>query len=99
MLKQYIYRNRNGKRQRVGVLVGTTVKNQIVLGYSLCCPEDTFDRDKGLAIALGRALSPKQIGCPPSIENDVWDFALRCIRYFKDARIFDENDDFNMIGE
>lgn len=92
MIKQYIYRNRNGQRQKVGLFFGTTIKNQIVIGFSLCSREDKFDRDKALAIAVGRALSPKSQECPPSISDEACDFADRCVKYFKDSRIFYANE-------
>lgn len=87
MLKQYIMRNRNGKRQKVGMFFGTTLRDEIVIGYSLCCPQDKFDKDKALAIAVGRALSPHVNPCPPSIYADAIRFAERCERYFKDAHL------------
>lgn len=87
MIRQYIYRNRNGKRTKVGLLVGAAIRDQIVIGYSLCCREDKFDKDTALAIAVGRALSHKAQECPPSILQDACRFAARCERYFQDAHL------------
>lgn len=87
-IRQYIYRNRNGHRQKVGLLFGSTIKNRIVIGFSLCSAVDKFDKDKALAIAVGRALSARTQDCPPSIEKVAGEFAERCIRYFRDARIW-----------
>lgn len=87
MLKQYIYRRKNGQRRKVGMFFATTIRDEIVIGYSLCCPEDKFDKDKALAIAMGRALSPHVSPCPPSIYKDALEFAGRCQRYFQDAHL------------
>jgi len=87
MIRQYIYRNRKGQRRKVGMLVATTIRDEIVVGYSLCCPQDEFDREKAFGIAIGRALSPHVSPCPPSIYKDAIAFAERCERYFKDAHL------------
>ena len=51
-LKQYI---RNDKRQKVGVMIATTVGDSIGIGVSKCHEEkDVFDMDRGHSIAEKR---------------------------------------------
>jgi hypothetical protein len=87
MLKQFIKKRRNGQMQKVGMFFGTTVKDQIVIGYSLCSAKDVFNKDIALVMAMGRALSAHVSPCPPSIYNEAIEFAERCEKYFKDAHL------------
>ena len=99
MIKQYIYRVRNGNRRKVGLLVAVKDGGYIGLGYSLCSKLDKFDSDKAHVIAVGRATvsNNRFINYPPSIINDVRCFALRAQRAFKESALFPA-DEFILFG-
>ena len=76
------------KRHNVGILIGvlTSGKDEVVIGWSRCRKDDTFDRSFGLDQAftnLGKSI-------PPSFVQDVKQFRVRCFRYFKDAQHISE---------
>jgi hypothetical protein len=96
-ITQYILKNRNGKKTKVGLLLGCVINNKIRIGYSLCCKDDEFDADYALALASIRALDPREDVCPPSIENDAYAFAERCARYFK-GKAFYQGEDAHKIS-
>lgn len=88
ILTQHIYKNRNGKRTKVGMFLGLVIDNEIRVGYSLCSKEDTFDAEYALALAGIRALSDEPDECPPSIGREAGEFADRCLRYFKGSTLW-----------
>ena len=83
-------RNPPKANKRIGVLVGQKDSEGVVrIGWSKAnlAAGDTFDAKMGLDIALGRiahSRANKQI--PNSIYPQYAAFALRCSRYFKDAK-------------
>lgn len=87
MLKEYIRKRRNGKLEKVGLLVAVEAGGFVRIGFSLCSKEDKFDKAKAEVIAVGRAYSDKSHDCPPSILGDAEAFAKRCVRYFKGAKL------------
>lgn len=94
---QYIRRRRRGQDRKIGVLVGVPVydsKGTVMgfdMGFALCHKLDTFNRDKAMNIALGRALARRKdtLYVPHSIADDVKEFRSRCERYFKSAPQFE----------
>lgn len=77
-LVQFI-RDRHGKR--IGVLVSNEYNS---IGWSLCnVRKERFDRDRGLAIARGRAILGSGTKVPLSIIETVGKFLERTRRYFK----------------
>jgi len=93
MLVQYIVRNRNKQKQKVGCLVGICEDGEIGIGWSLCGPEDKFDKHRAKQMAIGRASkfyplynhSYIVLFLPPSIVDEASNFYERCKRYFKEA--------------
>ena len=87
MLIKYIVRNRNKQKQKVGCLVGVCVDGVVHVGYSLCHPEDVFDKNRAKQIALGRAMKTGWKQYPASLKTDVEFFYKRCWRYFKEPEL------------
>lgn len=79
----------NRRRQKVGVVLAKKNDNGLVgIGWSLCNPKDSFNKDHAISIAEGRA--EKWGGCdviPHSIRNDVDVIFNRASRYFKNCDI------------
>ena len=74
----------NRKQQRTGTLVAHKFNDEhFSIGYSLCNPNDRFDRYRSLQIAFDRALKDVQYNYPHSIKNDVEKFIDRAERYYK----------------
>ena len=75
----------NRRRQKVGVVLAKKVSNGTVgIGWSLCNPKDSFNKDHAITIAEGRA--EKWGGSDPiphSISEDVGIIFDRATRYFK----------------
>lgn len=93
LIKQHV---RKGKNQRnVGVLVGLkTDSGNVNIGWSKCTlkregkPVDTYNRDRGIEIAVGRAIDPKDHGnIPHLVKSNLDAFKDRCKRYFKTKAI------------
>lgn len=80
----------NKKKQRVGVVVATMGNNgdAAYLGWSRCNARagDTFDRELGLKIALGRALEVSVEPVPNSLAAQYAIMKERAKKYFKDAQ-------------
>ena len=78
------------KGQRIGVVVAI---GPGILGWSLCDSADVFDRDKGLHIALGRAVHAEIIEpitrinfyatVPDSLLDICKAMMIRSLQYFK----------------
>jgi len=101
MLVQYIKRG----IKRKGVIVAFTEPGteNIYIGWSLCHPNDSFDKDIGKDIAINRAIKwhyhiknrnslydPKEINhltVPISIDQQLYKFILRAERYFKNLEV------------
>lgn len=96
MLVKY-FRDRSGHKR--GVFYAARPKQQdlgraashYVAGFSMCAPEDDFDRDTGLSLAKLRAhqwqnkSSDAFEEIPQSMKGEFLRFLGRCDRYFKDA--------------
>lgn len=87
MLIQYIVRNRNKQKQKVGCLVGMVVNESVCIGWSLCSPEDTFNKQRAKQMAIGRASTGGWMTYPPSIREEAEEFHRRCFRYFKEPEL------------
>jgi len=82
---QYTKDNRNNP---VGVVVALKNANgEVWVGHSRAnrSKGDEFNRDRGLDIALDRALKRSIASIPPSMAEDVLNMANRAARYFKVA--------------
>lgn len=85
-IHQYFYKGHKNRR-RVGVFVARAVNDhQYGVGFSLCCPLDDFDCQKGIEIAAGRALkNPTTFeALPDSMQIAFNRFEQRAARHFKD---------------
>lgn len=91
---EYIRRNKDGKKMKVGVILGLNDKGVIKIGWSKCNFKDgdKFDPIKGVVIAKQRAKGTLFIEdavdtpTPSCIRHQVRQFGARCVRYFKSAR-------------
>jgi hypothetical protein len=88
MVSKFIYKNRNGKLDRVGLFLGTVIKGELRVGYSLCSRDDDFDVDYAVALATARILLPD--ACPPSIINQRNEFISLCIEHLNDFTVCTE---------
>lgn len=86
LIKTYIRDEKNNPR---GVAVAVRRNDEIFYGFSLCNPEDVYDKELGLKIAVNRAESPTYL--LPGVEdryvavlNAYEDLEARALRYFKD---------------
>jgi len=88
VLHEYVKERVAGRRQTVGVIVGTLVKGQIVTGWAKTNLKagDKYNKGYGLTLALDRArgqqVSPE---IPPQMVRQMTEFRNRCVRYFKQA--------------
>lgn len=94
---EYITKNKNSRKQKIGIILGAKYGDEIRFGWSKCNEKagDTFDRVNGLNIARERAggvtfpITKEPImNChlPSCMKRKMRQFAGRCIRYFKDAK-------------
>jgi hypothetical protein len=104
-LKEYVRARRQGRNEKVGVLIGFVDENKVLkIGYSQCNPLDYFDKQRGLEIAIGRALTisdkvkdydKSQFGwfvddvMPQSTRKVLCGFIFRCKKYFQNATSVD----------
>lgn len=93
-LVEYIRKNVNGQRQRVGVLYATVEPNttDILIGWSKVNTKakDVFSPVVALNIAKQRSYAKNVYTLPQmpsSIKKDVKQFEKRCLRYFKGCNI------------
>lgn len=92
MQKEIVQYLKNKKGHKLGVLVGMKGEDNIVrVGYSAYAQArewTPFDKEKGLAIARGRAVSPRLDkptniqDLPFSVQTNIEAFLIRCDRYF-----------------
>ena len=86
---EYITKNKNNRKQRIGIILGAKYGDEIRFGWSKCNTKlgDAFDKAEGLKIARNRAgnlvAMPKLPSC---MKRRARQFSGRCIRYFKDAK-------------
>jgi hypothetical protein len=92
MLKEYI---RNKRGNPIGILLSDNYAGVIEFGYSLCHKKDTYDKEKGHLIALGRLHHPKFLDFPNSIHEQYYRFQERSKKYFKNAVIIEQPEDSN----
>src|ERR1022692_2322060 len=83
-ITQNIYKNRNGKRQKVGVLVSKNKNGKILVGYSVCHKHDDFNIHEAYVLA-GKRMTESVLNPPNSINSDLKKFFGRCMRYYKNA--------------
>ena len=88
-LIEYVKKNVNGRKQKVGVLYGcVTPNNGIGIGWSKTNikKNDAFDPVKGLELAKNRSKAMSITALPmlpSSMKTPVKNFEKRCLRYFK----------------
>lgn len=62
----------------------------IKFGYSLCHSAlDKFNKDRGLDIAVDRALCNRPLNVPDSMKEKFAHFKTRCDKYYKQLVIFE----------
>ena len=79
-----------GRRQKVGLFLGTVVKGVIVTGWSKVNLKmgDKYDKKRGCEIALSRANGTMPTPpLPPQLKKEYRNFQIRCLRYFKQAKM------------
>jgi hypothetical protein len=86
IIKQYIRDEKNNPR---GVTVAVRENNEVFYGFALYNPEDKYDKDRGLKIALARATAPayQLPNVPDRLESVLKaydDLEARALKYFKD---------------
>lgn len=84
MIKQNIYRNRNGKKTKVGMMKAFNIDGKVRVGFSLCSKYDDFSQELAENISSERAWKDK-IKVPSSLRGELEAFLLRAKRYFKDC--------------
>ena len=95
---------RTSKGEPKGVLIAKKADDGIVyLGYSLCCKEDKFVKQKGLTIAMSRidkAIRSNDYhrhmlsAIPDSLKKILPSFIYKCTKYFKVSSViigYEEN--------
>ena len=93
-MQNYIYEFvKNSKKKPVGVVlasVSPTRNNTVYLGWSRCnIKKEPFDKQRGLAIALGRATKEGGVDCvPQSMFLELDNMRVRATKYFKDKTVF-----------
>lgn len=77
-------KNRNPRGMLIAIKKGK--KGNFHIGYSMCRKEDTFDKNMGFKIALGRAETNNYdtfINSPHAIRKMLTGFVQRCEKYYK----------------
>lgn len=85
-ITQNIYRNRDGKRAKVGVLVSCIKHGKVKIGYSLCNKVDEYNEKEAYVLA-GQRMADATLTPPSSIKKDVILFLDRCDRYYKNGDV------------
>lgn len=86
MVSKFIYKNRNGELQRVGLFLGTIIDGELRVGHSLCSKEDEFDLEYAVALASMRTLLPD--ACPPSIVAKRDEFVELCKQHLEGTYVY-----------
>ncbi len=91
----YIYKFvKNNKKQPVGVVVAKasdTSAPAVFVGWSRCkvTGGDTFNKERGLKIALGRAEhGGGEDKVPHSMTDEITAMGQRATKYFKDKKVY-----------
>lgn len=77
MLVKYV---RNRKRRPVGVVVAT---GKYHVGWSLCDKKDEWDKEVGMAMAVGRAVMPKTGFPAQTVDKAVIEMKARAVAHYK----------------
>jgi len=86
-IRRYI-RNRNGNPR--GVLLAVKREDGSVgFGWSLCNRKDSYNKDFGLNIALGRAVEGSNVTPPRPVVKLREDFLNRAAKYFRTEAVAD----------
>jgi hypothetical protein len=89
LIKEYI-RDKKNNPYGVAVAVKDETTNQVFYGFSICNKVDKYDKNRGIAIAVNRALSKDGYSLPESpatvraIMIRFKSLEDRAVRYFKD---------------
>jgi hypothetical protein len=88
-IHEYVRERVTGKgKQIVGIIVGTVIDGMICTGWAKCNLKegDVFSKEEGISIAINRAYdSIPTPELPIQMRNQMREFQIRCIRYFKQA--------------
>ena len=83
-------------KEKIGVLYSDVIDGEIAIGFSVCHKPDVFDADRGMKIAIGRAIAyvDKKFNRPLTDRQRVFIPAImypafikyieRCQHYYKD---------------
>lgn len=76
---------RDKKRRKIGVVVAIKHDNKIRIGWSKVkrTAGDVFDKDRGIDIAVNRAIKNSQSPYPFTIFDDIVHLVGRAAKYFK----------------
>lgn len=94
MLIQYLRKHRKGRNEKVGVLVAESKDGGFVVGWSLTNRKDSFNKEHGMRIAIGRIDELSATKIPQSIRVSTLEFAKRCTRYFKSNMVWPREESF-----
>jgi len=89
-MKKLFVKQKNGRK--IGVLIAMKdVEGKVVVGFSQCCKNDSFDKSFGEEIAARRAFAYSDRDCVDNIPFKVAaalpGFLDNCKRYFKDCEM------------
>lgn len=77
MLVEYV---RNRKKRPIGVVVAT---GKYKVGWSLCDKKDEWDKEVGMAMAVGRAVLPKNEDPAQTVSRTVANMKQRAVEFYK----------------
>lgn len=91
-LLEYVRKNKNNRNKKGVLLAVKQDGDKVVIGWSLCRPNDEFDKYFGQEVAYDRGMKrfddPHHFeDIPPSIFPQVERFVDRCEKYFKDCEL------------
>ena len=95
MLKEYI---RDKKGNPIGFMLSENMAGIVAFGYSLCNKQDTYNKEKGMLIALNRLNDPRFFKYPSSVLDQYSVFVERSKRYFKDARVIETQGELDALN-
>lgn len=82
-LIQYI---KDSKQKRIGVMYAYKDDKNIKIGWSKCNKLDRFNRERGLEIAIGRAVEGSEVAQPRAVRKQLQEFTDRAHRYFNNPK-------------
>ena len=83
IIHQYV---RDSKRQLIGVMTAIKAEDGILIGWSKCNKLDTFNKIRGLQIAIGRAETGSIVEPPRVVKKALAEFEKRAERYFNNPK-------------